>query len=126
VSRAGKDAMRCVAVSARRLDGGTLPRGEQAVDRKPSNRIYLDLVATTTTLSDDIGDTSGFTRRVTGRARIARFRSIGLHPVAMMMTSFLSVLLRRFADCSDQTIRQAISRPWGAASVTSRSRRNKR
>jgi hypothetical protein len=126
VSRAGKDAMRCVAVSARRLDGGRLPRGEQAIGRKPSNRTYLDLVATATTLSDDIGDTSGFTRRVTGRARIARFRSIGLHPVAMMMTSFLSVLLRRFADCSDQTIRQAISRPWGAASVTSRSRRNKR
>jgi hypothetical protein len=58
--------------------------------------------ATATTLCDDIGDISGFTRRVTGSARIARFRSIGLHPVAMMtglMTGFLSVLLHGVAGC---------------------------
>ena len=54
---------------------------------------------TATTLCDYIGDISGFTRRVTGGARIARFRSIGLHPLARsvagsMMTSVLSVQLR--------------------------------
>ncbi len=63
------------------------------------SNLHAATTTTATTLCDYIGDISGFTRRVTGGARIARFRSIGLHALARsvagsMMTSFLSVLLR--------------------------------
>src|SRR5713101_942048 len=73
------------------------------LELQPCNRIYLDLVATAA-LCGYIGDISGFTRCITVSARIARFRSIGLHPVTRSvagnaMASFLPVLLHLVAGC---------------------------